>query len=94
MEGGPDYKTLFLGACTLTVLFGGGLYGLWDRHSQQSVEDNRATNAKQWDRIADLAAETLECKITITRLSSDIARNERAIEELKRAIMENGKRRP
>ena len=38
VEGGVDYKTLFLGSCTLVVIFGGGFYGIWSRGAEQAAE--------------------------------------------------------
>lgn len=101
VEGGVDYKTLFLGSCTLVVIFGGGFYGLWSRGAEQASEANRATNAEQWERITKLEAGANDSRFEIYRLSQEVERlrqviesNTKVIRDLERALMslERGKR--
>lgn len=101
VAGGVDYKTLFLGSCTLIVILGGGFYGVWSRGAEQAAETNRATNAEQWDRITKLEAGAVDARFEIYRLGQDVERlrqslevNTKVIRDLERAMMllERGKR--
>jgi hypothetical protein len=101
VEGGVDYKTLFLGSCTLVAILGGGFYGVWSRGAEQAAEANRATNAEQWDRIAKLEAGAIDARFEIYRLGQDVEQlrqilevNTKVIRDLERAMMllERGKR--
>lgn len=55
-----DYRTLFMGCCSVIVLLSGSVYGLWSRGLDQAAEDTRATNIRQWERIAQLEARQIE----------------------------------
>jgi hypothetical protein len=101
VAGGVDYKTLFLGSCTLIVILGGGFYGVWSRGAEQAAETNRTTNAEQWDRIAKLEAGAIDARFEIYRLDQDVERLRQSLEvhtkvirDLERAMMllERGKR--
>lgn len=101
VAGGVDYKTLFLGSCTLIVILGGGFYGVWSRGAEQAAETNRTTNAEQWDRITKLEAGAVDARFEIYRLGQDVERlrqslevNTKVIRDLERAMMllERGKR--
>lgn len=90
---GVDYKTLFLGSCALIVMFGGGFIGLWNRGAEQAAEDNRATNQKQWERIADLEQRVIGTEYKITQLQQGVETNTRILREIERAVMAMERRR-
>lgn len=82
-----DYKTLFMGSCTLIVVLGGGLYGLWTRGAEQAAEDNRTTNSKQWQRLAELETRVAAYEYKVTRLQQDVEVNTKLIRDLERSLM-------
>ena len=62
VPGAVDYKVLFMGACTLILVLGGGLVGLWSRTSDNrllefkhaldgDIGELRRIDANQWDRL-------------------------------------------
>ena len=62
VSGAVDYKVLFLGACTLVLVIGGGLVGLWSRTNDNrilefkhaldgDIGELRRIDGNQWDRI-------------------------------------------
>lgn len=79
-----DYKTLFMGACTLLVLLAGGFAGFWNRGTSQAIEDNRATNDRQWDHIFTLEQRLSEYGEQVKRLKEDGRDREERVRELER----------
>jgi len=59
---GVDYKTLFLGACTLVVLLGGAAFRIWDNSSQSQSDYTRNTIERLSQRLAELEARQIECR--------------------------------
>ena len=58
-EGTPlsrsvDYKTLFMGACALVAVLGGGFFGFWSDTTQQQAQSNRDSNQRQWIKLSDI----------------------------------------
>lgn len=65
VSGAVDYKVLFLGSCTLVLVIGGGLVGLWSRTNDNrilefkqaldgDIGELRRIDSSQWDRIHSL----------------------------------------
>lgn len=69
-----DYKTLFLGACTLIVLLGGTAIRIWDSNNHRDGEDLNRKLAKLEERIADMEARQIEYRFRIDHLERAIER--------------------
>lgn len=81
-----DYKTLFMGACGLVTLLGGGMVSVWNHASEQSVIDKRVTDEKQWEQIGALNRTVVENGKDIKRTVNDLADHETRIRELERHL--------
>lgn len=57
-----DYKTLFLGACTLVLALGGALVGYWNSTSNGELASLRASNTEQWRQIREYHNSLLEIR--------------------------------
>lgn len=53
---GVDYKTLFLGACTIVVLLAGAAFRIWDSGNNRDREDLTRRLDKLETRIAEVEA--------------------------------------
>lgn len=84
---GVDYKTLFMGACTIVVLLVGSLYGLWSRGNEQAAEDSRTTNGKQWERIVIAESAIKELQWNVARLSRLIEENVKVIQDNEKKLL-------
>lgn len=65
---GVDYKTLFLGACTLIVLLGGAAFRIWDTGAQRNYDHLQYTLNKLTERVAELETRHIENRFRIANL--------------------------
>lgn len=56
MGSGVDYKTLFLGACTIVVLLAGAAFRIWDSGNNRDREDLSRRLDKLEARITEMEA--------------------------------------
>ena len=68
VESGVDYKTLFLGACTLVVLLGGAAFRTWDSGTQRNADRTQQALDKLTERVAELEARQNEYRFRIEHL--------------------------
>jgi hypothetical protein len=66
--GGVDYKTLFLGACSLVVLLGGAAIGLWNSGAQRNTDRLQQTVDKLTERVTEVEARQREYRYRIEYL--------------------------
>jgi len=71
---GVDYKTLFLGACTLVVLLGGAAFRIWDNSSQSQSEYTHTAIERLSQRLAELEARQIECRYRMEHLEKFLER--------------------
>jgi Flp pilus assembly protein TadB len=65
---GVDYKTLFLGACTLVVLLAGAAFRTWDSDTQRESDRFQQALDKLTERIAELEARQGEHRFRLDHL--------------------------
>lgn len=61
-----DYKTLFMGACSVVVFLGGGMVSLWNHSSDQSNTEKRNTDERQWEHIGRINDSVIEHRADIS----------------------------
>ena len=82
-----DYKTLFLGACSLIVLLCGGLYSVWVTSLQQAADSNARTNEKQWERLRELSDAMRDLRVRQDRILFDTNDQERRLRDMEKIIL-------
>ena len=91
---GPDYKVLFLGACSLVVVLGGAAFRIWDTaaerasaYSDQAIyrlEQRIALNESRNSSLDERLAEGRSERAQIRRQLDDHEERLRAIEQNRR----------
>ena len=61
-NGVLDLKTVLGAACTGLVLLAGVTWGVISSQRADEIDINRSTNAKQWERLADLNNTLIELR--------------------------------
>lgn len=74
MGSGVDYKTLFMGACTLIVLFGGAAFRAWDSSNQRESEHAVQKLDRIEERLAEMEARQTEYRFRIEHLEKLLER--------------------
>lgn len=82
VERGPDYKMLFLGACSIIVIIGGLLVGYWN----SSSDDAKRAHVAQGQRISDLADRTITLSADVETLKEVRRDTEERLRNLERRV--------
>lgn len=69
-----DYKTLFVGACSVIVFLAGIAYQLWNHSNDREIESNKATLSDHAKRITELEAGQAELRFRQDYAEQDNAR--------------------
>lgn len=71
---GVDYKTLFLGACTIVVLLAGAAFRIWDSGNNRDREDLTRRLDKLEARLTEMEAEHQGYRFEIEHLKRALER--------------------
>ena len=71
---GVDYKTLFVGACTLIVLLAGAAFRVWDTGNHRAEESTSSRLDKIEARLAELEAGHIGYRFEIEHLKRALER--------------------
>ena len=71
MGGGVDWKTLFLGSCTLIVILGGAAFRAWDSANQRSSHDANESIQSLERRLSILETSAIEYRFQIAQLQQE-----------------------
>lgn len=71
MAGGVDYKTLFLGSCTIIVLLSGAAFRIWDSGNQRSSHSVDESIQAIERRLSILEASAIEYRFHIAQLQQE-----------------------
>ena len=97
LRGAVDYKVLFVGACTLLLVLGGGLVGLYSRTSDNrflelkhaidgDIGELRRINETQWSRLNTIHDALIGSAARIDHLRESTNDQETRIRELEREL--------
>lgn len=74
MGSGVDYKTLFLGACSVIVILGGAAFRIWDSGNQRDSETVAKRLDRTEERLAEMETRYIEQKFKIDHLERALER--------------------
>ncbi len=86
MGGSVDWKTLFLGACTVIVLLSGATFRVWDSANQRSSHQFNEDTQELKRKVASLEATAIEQRFQITQLQHEHREFKAGNESQNRAI--------
>lgn len=87
-----DYKTLFLGSCTLIVLLGGAAFRIWDSANQREASHSDQFLTRIEQRLTELETRSTEGLLDRRNIHTQLDDHEDRIREYERGHAMNGGR--